>query len=64
MTVKHILIECADTALTREQYFNCNDLKALFNSVAGDIILAYLSEINLLSTQRDIFLGFEHQSCW
>ena len=49
MTVKHILIECADTALTRQEYFNCNDLKTLFNSVAGDTILAYLSEINLLS---------------
>ena len=49
MTVKHILIECADTALTRELYFNCNDLKTLFNSVAGDTILSYLSEINLLS---------------
>ena len=49
MTVKHILIECADTALTREQYFNCNDLKTLFNSVAGDTILSYLSEINLLN---------------
>ena len=48
LTVKHILIECADTALTRENYFNCNDLKTLFNSVAGDTILAYLSEINLI----------------
>ena len=48
MTVKHILIECADTALTREKCFNCNDLKTLFYSVAGNTILAYLSEINLL----------------
>ena len=48
LTVKHILIECADTALTRQNYFNCNDLKTLFNSVAGDTILAYLSEINLI----------------
>ena len=29
LTVKHILIECADTALTRENYFNCNDLTVL-----------------------------------
>ena len=48
LIVKHILIECADTALTRQNYFNCNDLKTLFNSVAGDTILAYLSEINLI----------------
>ena len=48
LTVKHILIECADTLLIRQDYFNCNDLKTLFNSVAGDTILAYLSEINLI----------------
>ena len=49
LTVKHILIECIDTAETREQYFNCPDLKTLFNSVAGDTILAFLSEVNLLN---------------
>ena len=48
LTVKHILIECADTILIRQDYFNCHDLKTLFNSVAGDTILAYLSEINLI----------------
>ena len=48
LTVKHILIECIDTAETREQYFNCPDLKKLFNSVAGDTILAFLSEVNLM----------------
>ena len=48
LTVQHILIECADTALIRGNYFNCNDLKILINSVAGDTILAYLSEINLI----------------
>ena len=49
LTIKHILIECIDTADIREQFFNCNDLKTLFNSVAGGTILAYLSEINLIS---------------
>ena len=49
LTVKHILIECIDTAETREQYFNCPDLKTLFNSVAGDTILAFLSEVNLMN---------------
>ena len=50
LTIKHILVECADTVLTRQEYFNCHDLKTLFNSVAGDIILAYLSEINLIGS--------------
>ena len=49
MTIKHMLIECIDTAEIRRQYFNCIDLKTLFNSVAGGTILAYLSEINLIS---------------
>ena len=48
LTIKHVLIECIDTADIRKQYFNCTDLKTLFNSVAGDTILAYLSEINLI----------------
>ena len=38
LTIKHILIECIDTADIREQFFNCNDLKTLFNSVAGGTI--------------------------
>ena len=49
LTIKHVLIECVDTADIRRQYFNCIDLKTLFNSVAGGTILAYLSEINLIS---------------
>ena len=49
LTIKHVLIECVDRADIRKQYFNCPDLKTLFNSVAGDTILAYLSEINLIS---------------
>ena len=49
LTIKHILLECVDTAEIREHYFNCPDLKTLFNSVAGDTILAFLSEVNLLN---------------
>ena len=49
LTIKHVLIECVDTADIRRQYFNCIDLETLFNSVAGGTILAYLSEINLIS---------------
>ena len=41
LTIKHILIECVNTADIRKQYFNCPDLKTLFNSVAGDTILAF-----------------------
>ena len=48
LTIKHVLIECFDTADIRKQYFNFTDLETLFNSVACDIILAYLSEINLI----------------
>ena len=48
LTIKHVLIECVDTADIRRQYFNCSDLKTLFSSVAGGTILAYLSEINLI----------------
>ena len=36
VTVNHILV---DTAEIREQYFNCTDLKTLFNNVAGNTIL-------------------------
>ena len=47
LTIKHVLIECVDTVDIRKQFFNCSDLKTLFNSVAGDIILAFLAEVNL-----------------
>ena len=50
-----MLIECIDTADIRKQYFNCTDLKTLFNSVAGDTILTYLSEINLIRQIKTIF---------
>ena len=48
LTIEHVLIECIDTADIRKQHFNCTDPKTLFNSVAGDTILAYLYEINLI----------------
>ena len=47
LTIKHVLLECVDTADIRKQYFSCPDLKTLFNSVAGDTILAFLAEMNL-----------------
>ena len=48
-TLAHILIECVDTTDIRKQYFNCPDLKTLFYSVAGDTILAFLAEVNLIN---------------
>ena len=48
LTIKHVLIECIDTAEIRKQYFNCTDLKTLFNSVAGDTILAFLADVHLV----------------
>ena len=44
LTIKHVLIECVDTADIRKQFFNCPDLKTLFKSVAGDTILAEFKE--------------------
>ena len=41
----HILIECVVTAEIRKGYFNCPDLKTVFNSVAGDTILAFFGRI-------------------
>ena len=38
LTIKHVLLECVDTADIRIQYFNCPDLKTLFSSVAGGTI--------------------------
>ena len=38
LSIKHVLIECIDSADIRKQYFNCTDLKTLFNSVTGDTI--------------------------
>ena len=47
LTLKHVLNECINIADIRKQYFNCTDLKTLFNSVAGDTTFAYLSEIHV-----------------
>ena len=44
-----LVLECIDTADIRRQYFNCHDLKTLFNGVPGDTILAFLSDIHLVN---------------
>ena len=45
-TVKYFLIECGDLVLTRQHFFNANNLKDLFENVDIDDILS-LREIKL-----------------
>ena len=47
LTVKHILIECADFMEIREQYYAVQDLKDLFEKVNLEYIFGYLKEIGL-----------------
>ena len=63
LTVKHILIECIDTADIRRQYFNCADLQTLFKSVAGDTILAFLSDIHLIEKFKSFDWGVKSRMC-
>ena len=49
LIIKHILLECADTVMTREQFYDCPDLKTLISSVTCDTILAYFTELNLVN---------------
>ena len=48
-TVKHFLIECGDLALTRQDFYNVNNLKELFDNVSITDILSFLRETNLYS---------------
>ena len=47
LTIKHILIDCIDFKHIRDTFYSEANLKTLFENVAGDIILAFLNEINL-----------------
>ena len=47
VTVKHILIECADFMEIIEQYYAVQDLKELFEEVNLEYIFGYLKEIGL-----------------
>ncbi|MEE8152293.1 MAG: ribonuclease H family protein, partial [candidate division NC10 bacterium] len=49
LTVKHILIECAEFDETREQYFNVNCLQDLFDKVQPHLILSFLRDIDLFN---------------
>ena len=47
LTVKHILLECADTGLIRETFYSAFSMQYLFNHVSGNKILDFLREIKL-----------------
>ena len=49
LTIKHILTECLDTKCIRDSFYTETNMKVLFEKVAGDIILAFLKEINLFN---------------
>ena len=48
ITVKHILIECADLLEIRKKYFEEKSLYSLFRNVIPEIIFDFLREIGLL----------------
>ena len=47
LTVRHILIECADFSFIRRNYFNVSSLKQLFEEVAPSRIVSFLKEIGV-----------------
>ena len=46
-TVQHILLDCVDTAPTRERYFHASNLKSLFDTVNVSAIINFLKETNV-----------------
>ena len=49
LTVKHILIECADLLETRKKFFEEKSLYSLFRNVIPEIIFEFLPEIGVFS---------------
>ena len=47
ITVKHILIECADLLEVRKKYFEEKSLYSLFRNVIPEIIFDFLREIGV-----------------
>ena len=45
ITVKHILMECADLLEVRKKYFEEKSLYSLFRNVNPEIVFDYLKEI-------------------
>ena len=42
LTIRHVLLDCADLILLRQQYFNAVSMSDLFLNVDGQTILAFL----------------------
>ena len=47
LTVKHILIECADLLEIRKKYFEEKSLYSLFRNVIPEVIFDFLREIGV-----------------
>ena len=47
LTIKHILIECADLLEVRKKYFKQKSLYSLFQNVSPEIIFDFLCEIGV-----------------
>ena len=47
LTVKHILIECADLLETRKKYFEEKSLHSLFRNVIPEVVFDFLREIGV-----------------
>ena len=47
LTIKHILIECADLLEVRKKYFEQKSLYSLFRNVSPEIIFDFLREIGV-----------------
>ena len=47
LTVKHILIECADLLETRKKYFEEKSLYSLFRNMIPEVVFDFLREIGV-----------------
>ena len=47
LTVHHVLLECVDFDLIRQQYFSVRTMDELFHHVSADTLLKYLKATNL-----------------
>ena len=52
LTVKHILIECADLLEIRKKYFKEKSLYLLFRKLIPEMILDFLQEIGVLQNMK------------
>ena len=52
LTIKHILIECADLLETRKKYFEEKSLYSLFRNVIPEVVFDFLREIGFPDFSR------------